>query len=38
MNTATEPSDHGIDALLPVEIAQKAEALGVQKTGWKRRA
>jgi formate/nitrite transporter len=32
MNTGTDPSDHGIDALLPVEIAQKAEALGVQKT------
>jgi formate transporter len=32
MNTGTDPSDHGIDALLPVEIAQKAEALGVLKT------
>ena len=26
------PPDHGIDALLPLEIAQKAEAIGVQKT------
>ena len=28
----TNPADHGIDALLPVEIAEKAEALGVKKT------
>jgi formate/nitrite transporter len=26
------PDNHGIDALLPPEIAQKAEAVGVQKT------
>ncbi len=26
------PNNHGIDALLPPEIAQKAEAVGVQKT------
>ncbi len=26
------PADHGIDALLPLEIALKAEAVGVQKT------
>lgn len=28
----TEPTNHGIDALLPAEIAEKAEAVGVQKT------
>lgn len=28
----TVPNDHGIDALLPAEIALKAEAVGVQKT------
>jgi formate/nitrite transporter len=27
-----DSADHGIDALLPPEIAQKAEAVGVQKT------
>jgi formate transporter len=26
------PNDHGIDALLPQEIAEKAETIGVQKT------
>ena len=31
MTTARE--DHGVDALLPAEIALKAEAVGVQKTG-----
>ena len=28
----TNPADHGTDALLPAEIAVKAESLGVQKT------
>ena len=28
----TNPTDRGIDALLPAEIAEKAEAVGVQKT------
>ena len=28
----TNPDDRGIDALLPAEIAEKAEAVGVQKT------
>ena len=28
----TGPTDRGIDALLPAEIAEKAEAVGVQKT------
>ena len=32
MNGGTEPSHFGLDALLPPEIAQKAEAIGVQKT------
>lgn len=27
-----QPDDHGVDALLPAEIALKAEAVGVQKT------
>ena len=27
----TNPTDHGIDALLPARIAEKAEAVGVQK-------
>lgn len=29
---STDPSNHNIDALLPLEIAQKAEAVGVAKT------
>ncbi|MBI2712885.1 MAG: formate/nitrite transporter family protein [Rhizobiales bacterium] len=32
MNGGTDPSNHSIDALLPPEIARKAEAVGVQKT------
>src|SRR6476469_1473712 len=28
----TNPDNRGIDALLPAEIAEKAEAIGVQKT------
>ena len=28
----TNPTDRGIDALFPAEIAEKAEAVGVQKT------
>lgn len=32
MTGGPNPTDHGIDALLPLEIAQKAEAIGVQKT------
>jgi formate/nitrite transporter len=32
MKRGTEPSNHSIDALLPPEIARKAEAVGVQKT------
>ena len=31
--TTGQPDDNGIDALLPAEIALKAEAVGVQKTG-----
>jgi formate transporter len=29
---STKPDNRGIDALLPAEIAEKAEAVGVQKT------
>ena len=29
---STNPDNRGIDALLPAEIAEKAEAIGVQKT------
>jgi formate transporter len=32
MNGGTELSNHSIDALLPPEMARKAEAVGVQKT------
>jgi formate transporter len=32
MNGGTDLSNHSIDALLPPEIARKAEAVGVQKT------
>jgi formate/nitrite transporter FocA (FNT family) len=32
MNGGTELSNHSIDALLPPEMARKAEAIGVQKT------
>ena len=32
MNGGTDLSNHSIDALLPPEIARKAEAIGVQKT------
>ncbi len=32
MNGGTDLSNHGIDALLPPEMARKAEAVGVQKT------
>ena len=32
MTGSTEPTNRGIDALLPAEIAQKAETVGVQKT------
>ena len=32
MTGASDPSDRGIDALLPAEIALKAEMVGVQKT------
>ena len=32
MTGSTEPANLGIDALLPAEIAQKAETVGVQKT------
>jgi formate transporter len=31
-NGSTNPNNRGIDALLPAEIAEKAEAVGVQKT------
>ena len=33
---SSEPNQphRGIDALLPREMAEKAEAVGVQKTGW----
>ncbi len=31
MTVATDHADHGIDALLPAEIAQKAEGVGVNK-------
>ena len=32
MTGSTEPTNRGIDALLPAEIARKAETVGVQKT------
>ena len=32
MTASSEPTNRGIDALLPGEIAQKAETVGVQKT------
>ena len=31
MNAPPQAPDHGVDALLPQEIAEKAEAVGVQK-------
>jgi formate transporter len=32
MTNAADPGHHGLDALLPAEIAEKAEAVGVAKT------
>ena len=32
MTGSAEPTNRGIDALLPAEIARKAETVGVQKT------